>query len=458
MSVVRAEISTCYELSQRNESVNDHGCSVSFDKSLCWLKADYGAEVERLCPFTYCPTVPGCEQVANTHMVTRVCGLDGEWQDSNYSRCITVLDDYQHCIKGFCRLCPDPLREFVVSVSLTLSIVSVALLVAAILLFSIFDSIQCRRLSIHKNLATAFVFRFALFAIWTIVQSTNLFKDCSTFNPTPLWNWEWLCKTILWFVIYFQVASVMWMLIEGAYLYSRFTVFAMRHNDAPWFLYMACGWGVPFVVVICWTAVHEYKTRKQSTFCWVPYVQGNHLWILAGTMGFAWTMNFIFLLGIVIILVQKLRSENSAESKKIWRTIKATLLLVPLLGVSNIPLFYEPDKPSAVYMLGSAILQHSQGIFIAVLYCFLNSEIQNAVKRQLSKVPIEFFKPRQRFETERTYVPENRNVTKHGVPMEELNGAKKLAQETTPLNQVAPESQVFAVSTVSSSRSPDFTE
>lgn len=42
------------------------------------------------------------------------------------------------------------------------------------------------------------------------------------------------------------------------------------------------------------------------------------------------------------------------------RTIKATLLLVPLLGVSNIPLFYEPDEPSGAYMLGSAILQHSQ--------------------------------------------------------------------------------------------------
>uniref|UniRef100_A0A8L8JV63 G_PROTEIN_RECEP_F2_4 domain-containing protein n=1 Tax=Heligmosomoides polygyrus TaxID=6339 RepID=A0A8L8JV63_HELPZ len=340
---------------------------------------------------------------------------------------------HSHCIRGF-RKCPDPLRDFVVSVSLTLSIVSVALLVAAILLFSIFDSIQCRRLSIHKNLATAFVFRFALFAIWTIVQSTNLFKDCTTFNPTPLWNWvsDQDCTELIWCI----VASVMWMLIEGAYLYSRFTVFAMRHNDAPWFLYMLCGWGVPFLVVICWTVVHEYKTRQQNTFCWVPYVQGNHLWILAGTMGFAWTMNFIFLLGIVIILVQKLRSENSAESKKIWRTIKATLLLVPLLGVSNIPLFYEPDKPSAVYMLGSAILQHSQGIFIAVLYCFLNSEIQNALKRQLSKVPIEFFKwVRRRFETERTYVPENRNVTKHGVPMEELNGTKKLAQESTPLNQ-----------------------
>ncbi|VDO21155.1 unnamed protein product [Haemonchus placei] len=413
MSVVRAEISTCYALSLRNESINDNGCSVSFDKSLCWLKADYGAKVERLCPFTYCPTVSGCEQVANSHMVTRVCGVTGEWHDSNYTQCITVLDEYQHCIQGFCRLCPDLLRDLVISVSLTLSIVSVALLVAAILLFSIFDSIQCRRLSIHKNLATAFVFRFAVLAIWTIVQSTNLFNDCSTFNPQPLWSWEWICKMIL----------------------CRFTVFAMRHNDAPWYLYMACGWGVPLIVVICWTVVHEYKSRQQGSFCWVPYAQGSHLWILAGTMGFAWIMNFIFLLGIVIILVQKLRTENSAESKKIWRTIKATLLLVPLLGVSNIPLFYEPAEPSAVYMLGSAILQHSQGIFIAVLYCFLNGEIQNALRRQLSKVPIEFFKPRQRFETERTYVPENRNVTKHGVPMEELNGTKKNPQETTPLNQ-----------------------
>lgn len=45
---------------------------------------------------------------------------------------------------------------------------------------------------------------------------------------------------------------------------------------------------------------------------------------------------------------------------RVRRTIKATLLLVPLLGVSNIPLFYEPDEPSGAYMLGSAILQHSQ--------------------------------------------------------------------------------------------------
>ncbi|PAV55819.1 hypothetical protein WR25_07160 isoform C [Diploscapter pachys] len=276
-------------------------------------------------------------------MVTRTCDMDGNWELTNY---------------GMCLQCPDFMRDLVVNVSLTLSIVSVALLVAALILFSIFDSIQCRRLSIHKNLAMAFVCRFAVFAIWNVVNSTNVFHDCSHFTPVHLWEWEWLCKLILWFVIYFQVASVLWMLIEGAYLYSRFTVFAMRHNDAPWVYYMACGNPVNRGAML------DSRSR----------------------------LNLFFLLCIVIILVQKLRHENAAESKKIWRTIKATLLLVPLLGISNIPLFIEPQKPSPIYMLGSAILQHSQGIFIAVLYCFLNAEIQQAVRRQLSKIPIEFFK------------------------------------------------------------------
>ncbi|CAJ0958040.1 unnamed protein product, partial [Mesorhabditis belari] len=443
-SVVKAEMATCHSLiaNTPTNSTSD-GCGVSFDKSLCWLPAQVGEQVQRLCPFTYCTEIPGCEDVSKTFMVTRTCTERG-WNNSDYNQCLALLSDYKQCVVGFCHSCPDLLRDLVISASLTLSIVSVILLLAAIILFSIFDSIQCRRLSIHKNLAVAFVFRFAVLALWTITQTSFVFQDCTGFLPRPKMHLDIACKIILWFVIYFQVASVMWMLIEGAYLYSRFTVYAMRHNDAPYSVYMLCGWGVPVVVVSAWTIIHNHKSSQNSnSFCWLPYAQGTHLWILAGTMGLALILNLLFLLGIVIILVQKLRTENSAESKKIWRTIKATLLLVPLLGISNIPLFYEPEQPSSVYMLGSAILQHSQGIFIAVLYCFLNSEIQNAVKRQLSKVPITgyFINRRQRFETEfphthteRTYVPpENRTSSNHrlGVPMEELNGTTTTTTTTT---------------------------
>ncbi|CAA20927.2 G_PROTEIN_RECEP_F2_4 domain-containing protein [Caenorhabditis elegans] len=452
-SIIRAEYAACQELKKlENSSYNPGGCSVDFDKSLCWASAHIGQQMTRDCPFTFCTAIPGCEEIKDRYMVSRNCNSMGVWQDSNYTMCIKVVEEYAQCLQGFCRVCPDVLRDLVISVSLTLSFVSVILLVAAIVLFSIFDSIQCRRLSIHKNLATAFVFRFAVLAIWTIVQTTNVFQDCTRLTPLPLWDYEWICKAILWFVIYFNVASVMWMLIEGAFLYSRFTVFAMRHSDAPWSLYLACGWGVPFVVVTAWALVHQYISSQQTnSFCWLPYAQGLHLWILAGTMGSALIMNLIFLLMIVVILVQKLRTENSAESKKIWRTIKATLLLVPLLGISNIPLFYEPEHPSSVYMLGSAILQHSQGIFIAVLYCFLNSEIQGALKRQLSKVPFEFFKTRNRFETERTYVPEARNATKNGVPMEEMNKTKNIesGENTESQDQVSTGKQIYSVSTKS---------
>ncbi|CAG9534814.1 unnamed protein product, partial [Cercopithifilaria johnstoni] len=189
---------------------------------------------------------------------------------------------------------------------------------------------------------------------------------------------------------------------------------------------------VPFAVVISWTIIHQKRSsQNQNSFCWLPYAKGAHLWILSATMGLALILNLLFLLGIVLILVQKLRAENTAESKKIWRTVKSTLLLVPLLGVSNIPLFYEPSQPSSIYMLGSAILQHSQGIFIAVLYCFLNGEVQNAVKRQLLRLKMHILRysvtnnEQPRLEIERSYIPDEINEldSNLSIPMEKLNNA-----------------------------------
>ena len=151
-----------------------------------------------------------------------MCFSNGTWGESAYSECIDVLRNHQRCIAGYCQTvkfspfssplinnrifqCPDLLRETVINVSLALSVISVGVLVSALVLFSIFDSIQCRRLSIHKHLAVAFVFRFTFLALWTIANTTNFFRDCTHFNSIPLRNWEIPCKILLWFVIYFQV-------------------------------------------------------------------------------------------------------------------------------------------------------------------------------------------------------------------------------------------------------------
>ncbi len=118
----------------------------------------------------------------------RLCTINGNWSDPVYAQCLELLNDHKSCIVGYCHACPDVLRELVISVSLTLSVFSVLLLIAALVLFSAFESLQCRRLWIHKQLAAAFVFRFAVLATWNVVQAQNLFKDCSTYHPTPLWH------------------------------------------------------------------------------------------------------------------------------------------------------------------------------------------------------------------------------------------------------------------------------
>lgn len=38
-------------------------CYANFDKSLCWDSTALGSTGQRVCPFSYCPTVPGCADV-----------------------------------------------------------------------------------------------------------------------------------------------------------------------------------------------------------------------------------------------------------------------------------------------------------------------------------------------------------------------------------------------------------
>ena len=86
---------------------------------------------------------------------------------------------------------------------MTLSIISVVLLTAALILFSLFKSLQCRRLTIHKNLAMAFILRFTFLAIWSVAQISNLFKDCSEFYTRPKFG-AYVSIITVYYYLYFS--------------------------------------------------------------------------------------------------------------------------------------------------------------------------------------------------------------------------------------------------------------
>uniref|UniRef100_T1JMP7 G-protein coupled receptors family 2 profile 2 domain-containing protein n=1 Tax=Strigamia maritima TaxID=126957 RepID=T1JMP7_STRMM len=96
-------------------------------------------------------------------------------------------------------------------------------------------------------------------------------------------------------------------------------------------------------------------------------------------------INLIFLVNILRILITRLQSQDRIESQQLKKTIKATIVLFPLLGIPNLIFFLNPgggDVFENAYMISNAILQSSQGISVSILYCFLDKEVLNAIRKK----------------------------------------------------------------------------
>lgn len=73
-------------------------------------------------------------------------------------------------------------------------------------------------------------------------------------------------------------------------------------------------------------------------------------------------MNVFFLLNIVRVLITKLRVTHQAESSLYMRAVRATLILIPLLGIQFVLLPYKPQEHWAaeIFLYIMDILMHYQ--------------------------------------------------------------------------------------------------
>lgn len=79
-------------------------------------------------------------------------------------------------------------------------------------------------------------------------------------------------------------------------------------------------------------------------------------------MAFAFQVNLFFLLNIIRVLITKLRVTHQAESSLYMRAVRATLILIPLLGIQFVLLPYKPQNHWVVeiYQYIMEILMHYQ--------------------------------------------------------------------------------------------------
>lgn len=96
-------------------------------------------------------------------------------------------------------------------------------------------------------------------------------------------------------------------------------------------------------------------------------------------------VNFALFISIVRILLQKLTSPDVGgnDQSQYKRLAKSTLLLIPLFGVHYMVFAAFPIGISSTYQILFELCVGSfQGLVVAVLYCFLNSEVQCELKRR----------------------------------------------------------------------------
>uniref|UniRef100_A0A7N5K7I2 Corticotropin releasing hormone receptor 2 n=1 Tax=Ailuropoda melanoleuca TaxID=9646 RepID=A0A7N5K7I2_AILME len=314
-------------------------CNTTLDQiGTCWPRSAAGALVERPCPEYF-----NGVKYNTTRNAYRECLENGTWASRiNYSQCEPILDDKQRKYDLHYRIA--------LVVNYLGHCVSVAALVAAFLLFLVLRSIRCLRNVIHWNLITTFILRNV---VWFLLQLI----DHEVHESNEVW-----CRCVTTIFNYFVVTNFL-LDVRGGLLPAHGRRHDLLHR-AP------AQMALPLHRMVCWFGKEPGDL--------VDYIyQGPIILVLL--------INFVFLFNIVRILMTKLRASTTSETIQYRKAVKATLVLLPLLGITYMLFFVNPgedDLSQIVFIYFNSFLQSFQGFFVSVFYCFFNGEVRSAVRKR----------------------------------------------------------------------------
>ncbi|KAG1946995.1 calcitonin gene-related peptide type 1 receptor [Pimephales promelas] len=351
----------CFEKMNRDQPYNKSGpyCNRTWDGWLCWDDTPAGMYTSQYCP-NYFPDFDSTEKVI------KYCDETGNWFRhpetnrtwSNYTLCIAHTKD---------KIKMAYILYYMAIVGHALSIVS---LLISLAIFFYFRNLSCQRITLHKNL----FFSYVLNSACTIINLLTVVNNPRVVQKNPIG-----CKVLHFFHMYMLGCNYFWMLCEGIYLHTLIVV-AVFAEEQHLHWYYLLGWGFPLVPA----SIHAVARKKYfDDNCWMS-VETHLLYVVHGPIMAALLVNLFFLLNIVRVLVTKLRDTHRAESNMYMKAVRATLILVPLLGIQFVIFPWRPENRLAgeIYDYFMHILMHYQGLLVATIFCFFNGEVQGALKRQ----------------------------------------------------------------------------
>ncbi|XP_014715604.2 vasoactive intestinal polypeptide receptor 1 isoform X1 [Equus asinus] len=363
LQMIEVQHKQCLEEAQlENETA---GCSKMWDNLTCWPATPRGQVVVLACPpiFRLFSSTQGnvsrsCTSEGWTHLepgpYNIACGLDDK---------TSGLDEQQQTV-----FYSSVKTGYTIGYSLSLA----ALLVATAIL-SLFRKLHCTRNYIHMHLFISFILRAAA----VFIKDLALFHGGETDHCS---EGSVGCKAAVVLFQYCVMANFFWLLVEGLYLHTLLAVSFFSERKYFWG-YILIGWGVPSTFIMVWTII---RIHFEDYGCW-DTINSSLWWIIKAPILTSILVNFILFIRIIRILVQKLRTPDVGknDSSPYSRLAKSTLLLIPLFGVHYIMFAFFPDNFKAeVKMVFELVMGSFQGFVVAILYCFLNGEVQAELRRK----------------------------------------------------------------------------
>ncbi|XP_061392714.1 calcitonin gene-related peptide type 1 receptor [Musca vetustissima] len=358
----------CWERLNQSTTQYEAGkyCPGTFDGWLCWPDTPAGKTAYERCP----EFIVGFDPARYAH---KECEINGEWYKhpltnrswSNYTTCVNIEDlEWQSSV------------NLIYEIGYGISLVAI-LLSLAILCY--FKSLKCARITLHMNLFSSFAANNSLWLVWYLVVVPN--HDIVKSSPPP-------CVGLHIVLHYFLLTNYSWMLCEGFYLHTVLvSAFISEKKLVKWLI--AFGWGSPAIVIMVYGLVRGLiGTAQENTHCWMD--DKNYRAILVVPVCISIFLNLLFLCNIVRVVLLKLKAPASLQnscgpSRPVIQAFRATLLLVPLLGLQYIVTPFHPDPGHPLehtYEVISAFTASFQGLCVATLFCFCNGEVIAQVKRR----------------------------------------------------------------------------
>lgn len=304
--------------------------------------------------------LPSIMDIRSLDPITYRCMENGTWDSNGENFTSRGLVDTEKAAYGYGH----------VYVFIAGNALSIVLLTIALVIFFGFRQLRCGRVLIHKNLFLSYVFTGMTWIMYN--KLAILDGDVLLTNP-------WWCQVLHVLAQYFMLCNFAWMFCEGLYLHTVL-IRVFSNTRTLTVLCYVIGWVYPLVPTIIYTVLRRSEDAA-SNRCW--YEESSLQWIMYGPIVVSIFVNFVFLVNIVRLLMTKLQTIPEASQSK--KAARATLLLIPLLGLQYLilPIRPEPDSDyEDTYLYSIAVLTSLQGSFVSIFYCFCNGEIISIVRRK----------------------------------------------------------------------------